>query len=315
MFDLIRDDLRLFEERLATELESRVDFIQAIVDDLVGAGGKRLRPTLAFLTTQMLNARPEVGQQVALTVELLHSASLLHDDIIDDAETRRRKETAVRRYGGVVSVMSGDYMLARVLRLLAQINNPEFTLLVSETAAKVCEGEVLQHETAALANYGLEKYGYIIEGKTAELISASVEGVGVLANAPERERQALRTFGIHYGRAFQMQDDYLDLIGDENDLGKPTGTDLREGKATLPVLLLLERGVDEVRQILARRASAPGDVERVSDLVRIHGVEEEAVRRIDEESRRAVQALEIFPRSPSRDALVRLATIEAARVA
>ncbi|HEX7004290.1 MAG TPA: polyprenyl synthetase family protein [Trueperaceae bacterium] len=313
MFELIRDDLQLFEARLARELESDVEFIQRIATDLVAAGGKRLRPSLAFLAARLLGADREHGQQVAVTVELLHSASLLHDDLIDGAEVRRGKEAAFRRYGNVVSTMSGDYILARVLRLLARIDNADFTLLVSDTAARVCEGEVLQYEMAALESYSLDGYRRVIEGKTAELIAASLEGVAVLAGAPARYRDALRSFGMRYGRAFQMQDDYLDLLGDEGGLGKPTGGDLREGKVTYPVLLLLERGVEEAREIVRRRAAEPGDPLQMAKLVRLHGVDTLTRDRITAESRAAIEALSILPDGPALEALSSLAEQELER--
>lgn len=315
VFDLIKEDLELFERRLAGELESSVDFIQAIANELVEAGGKRLRPTLAFLATRMLNADRELGQQVALTVELLHAASLLHDDLMDGAETRRGREAAFRRYGNVVSVMSGDYMLARVLRLLARVDQAGFTLLVSETAAKVCEGEVLQHEMAALGNYSLEGYLQVIEGKTAELFATALQGVALLAHAPDEQSQALRTFGLRYGRAFQIQDDYLDLLGDEANLGKPTGGDLREGKVTFPVLVLLEQGSDEASEIVGRRASREGDSQRVAQLVRSAGVDRMTRQRIAAESTAAIAALEAMPDCEPRKALTALAQRELERAA
>lgn len=313
MFELIRNDLQLFESRLARELESDVDFIQRIATDLVAAGGKRLRPSLAFLAARLLDADREHAQKVAVTVELLHSASLLHDDLIDGAELRRGREAAFRSYGNVVSIMSGDYILARVLRLLAQVDNADFTLLVSETAARVCEGEVLQYEMAALENYSLDGYRRVIEGKTAELIAASLEGVAVLVGAPREHRDALRSFGMRYGRAFQMQDDYLDLLGEEGGLGKPTGGDLREGKATYPVLLLLERNVKEAQEIVRRRASNPGDALQMARLIRLHGVDTLTRDRITAESRAAIEALSVLPDRPARKALASLAEQELER--
>ena len=227
----------------------------------MSAGGKRLRPSLAFLAGKLLGADPSATMRVALAVELLHSASLLHDDLIDDADTRRGHEAAFRRYGNVVSVMSGDFMLARVLGLLARSQSSEFTALMSQTAAQICEAEVLQFQMATLETYSLENYFSIIEGKTAVLFAAALEGVAMLSGANQEEQKALRQFGLTYGYAFQMRDDYLDLLGDPKTLGKPVGGDLREGKATYAVLMLLE--VEEVRTILRRHASQDGDVARV----------------------------------------------------
>jgi octaprenyl-diphosphate synthase len=314
VFDLIQQELKQFEVRLAAELASSVAFIEAIGEDLASAGGKRLRPSLAFLAGKLLEADAEQTMRVALAVELLHSASLLHDDLIDDADTRRGSEAAFRRYGNVVSVMSGDYLLAKVLGLLARLGSAEFTLLMSKTAARICEGEVLQFQMAALETYSLADYVTIIEGKTAVLLAAALEGVAILANAPERKRAALRAYGMAYGRAFQLRDDYLDLFGDPRQLGKPIGGDLREGKATYTVLRLLELQVDEARAILRRHAKEEGDVVRMVALAQEHGVDAEARMAVAREAERAVRALEPFAKSEAKRALEALAEREKERV-
>ncbi|MDZ7702964.1 MAG: polyprenyl synthetase family protein [Trueperaceae bacterium] len=314
MFEIIQDDLAAFEKRLASELQSSVAFISAIGEDLVGAGGKRLRPSLAFLAGRLLGTGREQALQVAVAVELLHSASLLHDDLIDDATTRRGHEAAFRRYGNVVSVMSGDYMLARVLGVLAQADHAGFTALMSQTAAQICEAEVLQFQMASLETYAFASYDKIIEGKTAALVSAALEGVAMLARAPEADREALRRYGLHYGRAFQMQDDYLDLLGSEAQLGKPVGGDLREGKATYPVLLLLDDGVEEAGAILRRHAGTPGDVARMIALVEEYGADVRTREQIVAEATRALAALERFAESEAKEGLEHLARREIERI-
>jgi len=307
---IVAERLITFESRLRAELRSDVAFIEAIGDDLVRAGGKRLRPTLAFLACDLVDADPEAGMRVALAVELLHAASLLHDDLIDDAETRRGAVAAFRRYGNVVSVMSGDFMLARVLGLLAGSGSSEFTRLMSETAALICEGEVLQFQAATLEAYDMDVYLRVIEGKTAALLATALEAPALIAGAPDGDRAALRRFGLAYGRAFQMQDDLLDLLGEPGRLGKPVGGDLREGKATLPVLALLEAGVEEPRAILRRHAREDGDVERVIELVRGHGIDRAAAAVIQAQAEEAIAALDAFAPSESRDALVGMAQRE-----
>ena len=314
MFDLIQDDLAAFEEALPRELESSVAFIEAIGDNLVSAGGKRLRPSLAFLAGKLLNVKRESAMQVALTVELLHSASLLHDDLIDDAETRRGSEAAFRRYGNVVSVMSGDYMLAKMFGILADAHSSELIRLISHTAADICEGEVLQFQMATLETYSFENYFKVIEGKTAVLFAAALEGVAMLTDTSAEQREALRTFGMSYGRAFQMRDDYLDLLGDEAQIGKPIGGDLREGKATYPILLLFEKGVDEARRIVQRHARGDTDIPRMIDLVREHGSDEATIAGINKEIEAAVTALNAFPDSDVKAQLVGLAQRESVRV-
>ncbi len=315
VFDLIQSDLERFEAHLANELRSTVAFIEAIGEDLVSAGGKRLRPSLSFLAGYLLGAAPEASLSVALAVEMLHSASLLHDDLIDDADTRRGRDAAFRRYGNVVSVMSGDYLLAKVLGLLADADEAAFTRLMSQVAAQICEGEVLQFEMATLETYSFENYKRVIEGKTAVLFAAALEGVAILTQASEDERQTLRDFGMAYGRAFQMRDDYLDLLGDESRLGKPVGGDLRDGKATYPVLALFEAGLEEARAILRRHAKGEGDVARIIELVRLHGADRRTRERIATEVERALAALAPFPESLAKEHLASLARQELERLA
>lgn len=315
MFDFLSARLERFEDRLAASLRSDVTFIEAIGEDLAAAGGKRLRPVLAFLAADLVGAEEEDGMRAALAVELLHSASLLHDDLIDDADTRRGAEAAFRRYGNVVSVMSGDFMLARVLGLLADAGSPAFTRLMSGTAARICEGEVLQFQMAALESWSLEDYRRVIEGKTAALVATAVEAPALLAGASEARREALRSFGMAYGRAFQLQDDRLDLMGDEARLGKPLGGDLREGKATHAVLLLLEAGVEEAATILRRHAGDEQDVARMRALVREHGTDRVTREAIVAEAEAAVAALAAFEDGPARRALVGLAEREIERAA
>lgn len=308
MFDFLKEELVLFEKNLAKELDSSVAFIDAIGEELVSAGGKRLRPSLAFLAGKILNADLVIAMQVALAVELLHSASLLHDDLIDNAETRRGHEAAFKHYGNVVSVMSGDFMLAKVLAILANSKSSDFTMLMSQTASDICEAEVLQFQMASLETYSFENYQKIITGKTAVLLVGALEGVAILGGASREEREALCSFGFCYGRAFQMQDDYLDLLGDANQLGKPIGGDLREGKATFVVLkLILDENVQEARDILRRHASSEGDVERMQELARAHKIDKLARAEITQEAKKAIAALEIFPKSVAKDALVGLA--------
>lgn len=302
-----------FEEQLALQLRSSVAFIEAIGDDLVTAGGKRLRPSLSFLAAELLGVSSSVSMPAALSVELLHSASLLHDDLIDDAGTRRGREAAFRRYGNVVSVMSGDYMLAKVLGLLADAHSADFTRLMSKTAAMICEGEVLQFQMATLETFSFENYYKVIEGKTAILFATALESVAILANASKTDCDALRNFGMAYGRAFQMQDDYLDLLGDETSLGKPVGGDLREGKATYPVLILFDAGIESAKAIVRRHAQKEGDIASMIQLIKDHGADRETRSQIIHEANTAIAALSVFADSEAKRALISLAERELTR--
>jgi octaprenyl-diphosphate synthase len=309
--------LATFEERLRSVLRSQVEFIELIGEDLAAAGGKRLRPSLVYLATRVLGGHDDSAHDLAVAIELLHSASLLHDDLLDDADTRRGRETAFRRFGNVVSVMSGDYMLSKLLVLLSGLPaaSQALTRAFGETAAAICEGEVLQFQVAAYGDYSLDNYFQIIRGKTGVLVELAVTAPALLLGAAAGQQAALLDFGREYGLAFQMQDDLLDLAGDEATLGKPVGGDLREGKATYPVLLLLA-GPDgaEIRQILERRAATDGDVARVRALAEAQGAFGATRSEIARRSRLAVQALSVLPASPAREKLESLAMLEAQRV-
>jgi octaprenyl-diphosphate synthase len=321
---MIREPMTALEARLHTLVESDVEFIKLIGDDLVSAGGKRARPQLVFLASRAIQALTGSidAREIdfAAVIELLHSASLLHDDLIDDADTRRGAVTAFRRYGNVVSVFAGDFLLSKQLEVLAAFG-PEtsaFVKLIAETSRDICEGEVLQFQVAALETYSLEHYVKIITGKTAALAAAATKGAAMLSGANEDVIHALETFGLEYGRAFQIRDDLLDLMGDEATIGKPIGGDLREGKATLPLLYLLEDDDlavrEEIRSMLHRRANRDSDIARARDLVNTYGTFERCKLEIMRRAEIAVDALSILPVSPARKELEALAYKEAERV-
>ncbi|WP_460409393.1 polyprenyl synthetase family protein [Thermus antranikianii] len=304
--------LNRFEEALSELIASDVLFVRLIHQDLVTAGGKRIRPRLVFLASRAIGGAP-FEMELALAVELLHSATLLHDDLIDDAETRRGKEAAFRRYGNAVSVLSGDFLLSRLLHVIAKTGRMELVERFAQVAKTLSEGEVLQFQVAALEDYSLENYERIITAKTAVLMELSAEGPALLKGVDGEVREALARFGLYYGQAFQMRDDYLDLMGTPEALGKPVGGDVREGKATLITLLLMER-FPEVREVLKRKGRREGDLDRLRMLARESGVAEEVERRIRERALLAAAALKPLPPSPYKEALEALALKEAERL-
>ncbi len=306
-----------FERQLRALLQSDVEFIQLIEDDLIYAGGKRIRPRLAFLASRALNPEGVPHEmRLAMAVELLHSATLLHDDLVDDAETRRGREAAFRKYGNAVSVLSGDYLLSRLLFLLAETGVIPLVYTFAETARQLAEAEVLQFQVAALETQNLADYRRIIRGKTAALMRAATEGAAILDGRPSNDpwRRALAEFGDAYGLAFQMRDDYLDLMGRPEELKKPVGGDVREGKLTLITLELLARAPEAVAPILARRAQEPGDVERLRTLAAETGAAAATQTAIEAEVGRALASLEALPESPARAALAALAEGERLRI-
>ncbi len=309
--------LDAFERALRELLRSDVEFIQLIEDDLVYAGGKRIRPRLVHYASRALKeGGVPFEMQLALAVELLHSATLLHDDLVDGAETRRGREAAYRRYGNAVSVLSGDYLLSRLLHALAETGRMELVYRFAEVARELAEAEVLQFQAAAYEDYREEIYFRVIRGKTASLMQAATEGAAVLSGLPPEHpwRRALAEYGEAYGLAFQMRDDYLDLMGDPERLGKPVGGDVREGKATLILLRLLARAPEEVRAILARRGQEPEDIARLRALALDTGVADEVVREIQKQVSRAEGALAALPETAAREALRELALAELGRL-
>lgn len=298
-----------FDARLREVLRSDVEFIELIGDDLVAAGGKRVRPTLVLLAAQALGARPGGAAarwsdvvDLGVGVELLHSASLLHDDLIDDADTRRGQQAAFRRFGNVVSVMSGDFMLSRLLVLLSGLpGSPVLTRMFGQTASVICEGEVLQFQLAAYQEYELRHYLQVIHGKTAALTELAASAPAVLLGASAPVQEALATFGREYGMAFQMQDDLLDLSGEEALIGKPVGGDLREAKPTP----LLARAVEaasapqaEVLAMVGRFDLSDDDVARVQQVIIDTGALADLERTIDALTAESVTAIRVAPITP-----------------
>jgi octaprenyl-diphosphate synthase len=303
--------LQTFELRLRELVRSEVEFVRLIEEDLVTAGGKRVRPRLAFLASGALGGVPH-EMELALSVELLHSASLLHDDLVDDAQTRRGKEAAFRKYGNAVSVLSGDYLLSRLMYLLAQTGRLELVEMFAQVARELSEAEVLQFQVAALGDYSLDNYERIITGKTAAPMRVACEGAAVLGNARPEWRMALASFGTLYGQAFQMRDDYLDLMGSEALLGKAVGGDVYEGKLTRITLNILAAH-PESRAIFKRHASQPGDIAHLRHLALQSKADQEVVQAISERVHQAISALKALPESPYREALEELARGELVR--
>jgi octaprenyl-diphosphate synthase len=305
-------DLLAFETALSQELASDVQLLRRIVVDLVGSGGKRLRPRLSFLAARAVDLE-RGATEVALVSELIHSATLLHDDLVDHAHTRRGKPAAFQRYGTGASVLTGDYLLARAVGVLARIGEIRLVPMVAAAARSLAEMEIFQVELTTRAKVAPADYYRIIAGKTGGLFAFAAEAPAVLARAPLSQRQALHDFGLEYGLAFQMRDDYLDLMGDPELLGKPVGGDLREGQPTLVTIELAQRAPQAAGPILARRGSEPGDLERLQKLVQETGADQAVLAAIAQRTEQALNALRVLPESPARRALAELAQQELER--
>ena len=243
-FDLIHSPLATVEERLRDQARSFDPAVEGYVAYVCGSGGKRLRPALSLLSAGATGKITGAHVDLAVILELIHIATLVHDDIMDGAELRRDQPTANAKWGNAITVLLGDCLFAHALRLSTHFSNSEISRRIADAAAEVCSGEIIQTQRRFDLKLSTGDYFHIIEMKTAALFSVACELGAALNEADRSVIGALKTFGTKLGVAYQIYDDILDLTGSEEETGKTLGTDLRKGKFTLPVLLMLQSGND-----------------------------------------------------------------------
>ncbi|MEX2238999.1 MAG: polyprenyl synthetase family protein [Dehalococcoidia bacterium] len=295
-------------EHVLDEL-TRLDNFPGLADMLrvvLAGGGKRLRPTIALLSGTFGEYRADLLVALASAIELLHTATLVHDDVIDKADTRRGRETVSSVFDNGPAVMLGDYMFAHAAELVATTGNIRVIRLFAATLMKLASGEINQDLSAYDSRGTLKNYFTRIGGKTASLFSAAGEGGAVVAGAPEEHVTATRDYGYNLGMAFQIVDDILDFSGDEAEMGKPVGSDLMQGTLTLPSLLLMERepGNNAVERLFADRRD--GDLQAALAAINDSDILEESyviARRFRDDAEKALQAL---PLSDARRTMVQL---------
>ncbi len=251
-FELIRPQLSAVEDRIRDQAKSFDPAVEGYVSYVCGAGGKRLRPALALLSAGTTGRISSDHEDLAVILELIHIATLVHDDIMDGAELRRDQPTANAKWGNAITVLLGDCLFAHALRLSTNFNDSHISRRIADAAAEVCSGEIIQTQRRFDLKLSTLDYYRIIEMKTAALFSAACELGAALSGAEGSTVDALKKFGSKLGVAYQIYDDILDLAGSEAETGKTLGTDLRKGKFTLPVLLMLQSGkeISSVRDLL-----------------------------------------------------------------
>ena len=240
ILDLVREELQRVEQKMREVSQVEYDHLAAVLDDLLQSGGKRLRPALVLFSTKFHPADPEKTISLAASVEMLHTATLVHDDMIDNSLVRRGNPTLNATWNRGATVLAGDFLFALAAGLAAETENVRVMSIFAQTLMAICSGELKQIFNSQGHLPTREEYYQRIYSKTASLFIASTEAGAVLSGAPEPEVQALREYGRTLGMAFQIVDDVLDFVGDERELGKPVGSDLRQGIATLPVLYFHE---------------------------------------------------------------------------
>jgi len=300
-FDLVNPHLYILEERIRQQARYFDPGVEGYVQYVCDTGGKRLRPVLALLSAGATGKISSSHLDLAVIMELIHVASLVHDDIMDGADTRRDRPTANAKWGNAITVLLGDALFAHALRLATGFENTEVCRKIADASVEVCSGEILQTQRRFDLKLGLQDYYKIIEMKTAALFSASCELSALLNGAPPEIIKSLRVFGARLGSAYQIYDDCVDLVGDETRAGKTLGTDLLKGKFTLPVLLLLQRA-DPVtsraaREILLSESTAE-DACRLLEMLHANG----SVRQSKEIAQRMLgEALDALDHVPAND--------------
>ncbi len=308
LFDLVADDMAGVNHIIMDKARSDVDLIPELARHLIDSGGKRLRPMLTLASARMCGYEGGDHVQLAASVEFMHTATLLHDDVVDESDLRRGKKSARILWGNEASVLVGDFLLGQAFKMMVDVGSLEALRILSNAAAVIAEGEVMQLIASKNTETNEDEYLAVIIAKTAALFSAAAEVGAVLAKRPKAEQAALLSYGKNLGIAFQLVDDVLDYSGDEEQLGKSVGDDFREGKITLPVVLSYRRGSAENRKFWRRVLQdgdiSDGDLENAISLVKEHGAIEDTVERARHYGAIAHDALAIFPDTNYKAALL-----------
>jgi octaprenyl-diphosphate synthase len=315
--NLVRPDLQRVNDLIVSRTGSDVTMIPEVANHLISSGGKRLRPMLTLATAALTGYRGEGHIRLAAAVEFMHTATLLHDDVVDDSEMRRGKLAARMLWGNEASVLVGDFLLGQAFRMMVEVGSLRALEILSNAAAVIAEGEVMQLAAAKNLDTTEDAYLAVIRAKTAELFGAACEVGPVLAARPKPEEAACRSFGMNLGIAFQLVDDALDYGGSRARLGKNVGDDFREGKITLPVILAFRRGSEEERNFwrraLEKGESTDQDLEHAMGLLSRHHALEDTIERARHYGAIAKDALALFPEGESKQALVEVVDFCVAR--
>ena len=306
--DPMAAEMQAVDDVIRRRLTSEVALVDQIANYIVGAGGKRIRPRLVLLFSRALSFAGNSRFELAAIIEFIHTATLLHDDVVDESALRRGRATANALFGNAASVLVGDFLYSRAFQLMVEVGRMRVLDVLADATNVIAEGEVLQLMNMHDADLAVEDYLRVIRYKTAKLFEASARLGAVIADAPREIEDACANFGRSLGTAFQLIDDLLDYEGDPAALGKNVGDDLREGKPTLPLLFAMSHGTPE-EAALIRHAIEQGEVERLGEIVQIvrHtgaiDATREAARR---EADHARERLSMLPPSDARDALMEL---------
>ena len=302
---LMKSDLVMMDEILVNRLDSNVDLISQMSQYIINSGGKRIRPLLLLLCARATNYKGDYHYSMAVVIELIHTATLLHDDVVDGSSTRRGQETANELWGNAPSVLVGDFLYSRAFEIMVEPNSMQIMKILSKATNQISEGEVLQLLNIKNANVSQSEYFEVIERKTACLFKAACQIAGILSESDKDIINALGSFGMHLGNAFQIIDDTLDYESNSSVIGKEVGDDLSEGKVTLPMIYALENTKGSEKETLSN-AITNADSSNIDNIVNILlsvNAFEYSRKLAKNESNLALKSLEIIPNSEYRSAL------------
>ncbi|MFT4098731.1 MAG: polyprenyl synthetase family protein [Rhodoblastus sp.] len=308
LVSLVSADMARVNQTILARTGSDVTMIPEVANHLISSGGKRLRPMLTLATAALCDYRGDGHIKLAAAVEFMHTATLLHDDVVDESDMRRGKLAARMLWGNEASVLVGDFLLGQAFRMMVEVGSLPALDILSTAATVIAEGEVMQLAAAKDTSTTEDAYLAVIRAKTAALFAAACEVGPVVANRPKADAAACRSYGANLGIAFQLIDDALDYGGTSAALGKNVGDDFREGKITLPVVLSFRRGTDSERDFWRRTLEkgeiSDGDLETALGIMRKHRALEDTIERARHYGAMARDALEIFGNSPIKTALL-----------
>jgi len=311
----IAEDMQRVDALIRQRLDSDVPLVRQVAEYMVASGGKRLRPALLLLSAAAAGYKGRAHTELATVVEFIHTATLLHDDVVDASQLRRGRETANAAFGNAASVLVGDFLYSRAFQMMVSVDNMRVMQVLADATNTIAEGEVLQLMNCHDPEVGEERYLAVIRRKTAKLFEAAARLGGVLAGAPREFEEGLARYGMHVGTAFQLIDDVLDYSGEAEAIGKSLGDDLAEGKPTLPLIRVMATGTPQ-QAALVRRAIIDGGREEfggVLEAIKACGALDYAREVAAREAGLASAAIEPVARSVHKDSLLELAAFSVTR--
>ncbi|WP_281646597.1 octaprenyl diphosphate synthase [Parendozoicomonas sp. Alg238-R29] len=317
IYSTVKEEFQTVNECIMNQLHSDVTLVEKIGHYIIDAGGKRLRPLLVLLSAGACGYKGKQQATLAAVIEFLHTATLLHDDVVDSSDLRRGRSTANAKWGNSPSVLVGDFLFSRSFEMMVSIGDMDVISALATATNVISEGEVMQLINVRSPDLSEEQYMEVIRCKTAMLFEASTHTAALLAKASQEETEALKAYGNHLGLAFQLVDDLLDYTGNSETMGKNVGDDLAEGKVTLPLIYAMKNGNSDQNAVIRKaiRGNGMDHLDEVMNAISATGALGYTAQRAKEEAQKAIHAVSILPESAHQQAMIDLANFSVSRTA